>query len=98
MKEHAMTATTLPKLPDVQPFLDKCGHGTGWYGDMIRAQLIAAMAQAAREQRERDLELVMDEMPKNERSDWTEYAEIRAKTLTDCYEAIFAQPDPRKPK
>lgn len=91
-----MTAPALPKLPEpVSGFYNSIG---AWVHTYTSAQLIAAMAQAAREQRERDLELVMDEMPKNERGDWTEYAEIRAKTLTDCHEAILAQPDPGEPK
>lgn len=58
------------------------------------SQMLAAMAQAAREQRERDAALCDDYLPKNVRSDWTEYARTKAATVEACAAAIRSQPDP----
>jgi hypothetical protein len=29
----------LPELPELEPFVAKCGHGTAWYGNRIRDQM-----------------------------------------------------------
>ena len=47
------------KLPDIDPYFEKCGRGTAYIGSMIKDELVKISKDAAIDETERCAEIIM---------------------------------------